>query len=119
LANKVVSSGATIPPWNGANLDGATVAVGGFGPCGVPQTLIDMLVETESAKNLTLVALDVGTDKRGVGKLISQGKVKRMIAAYVGENSIFRDLYFSGEMDVELTPMGTIVQRLRAGGMGK
>ena len=56
------------------NLDGATVAVGGFGPCGVPQTWIDALVETESAQNLTLIALDVGTDDRGVGKLLRAGK---------------------------------------------
>lgn len=100
------------------DLDGATVAVGGFGPTGLPETWIDALCRHATAQNLTVVSLDVGTDDRGVGRLIRAGKVRRVVAAYVGENDRFAERYFGGQLRVELTPMGTIAQRLRAAGMG-
>lgn len=102
----------------GLNLEGAMVAVGGFGLGGVPETLIEALSQNESAKDLTLISLTAGTDDRGVGQLIKTGKVRRMIAAYVGENKVFENLYFNGKLEVELTPMGTIAQRLQCAGAG-
>lgn len=102
----------------GLDLQGAMVAVGGFGLGGVPETLIEALSQNDNAKDLTVISLTAGTDDRGVGQLIKTGKVRRMIAAYVGENKVFEKLYFTGKLEVELTPMGTIAQRLQCGGAG-
>lgn len=102
----------------GLNLEGATVAVGGFGLGGVPETLLHALSQNDSAKDLTVVSLTAGTCDKGVGQLIAAGKVKRLIAAYVGENKVLERDYFAGKLQVELTPMGTIAQRLRSAGMG-
>ena len=104
---------------DGLDLEGATVAVGGFGLGGVPETLLEALSQHDSAKDLTVISLTAGTDDLGVGKLMKSGKVARLIAAYVGENRIFEEKYFNGKIQVELTPMGTIAQRLRSAGMGK
>jgi acyl CoA:acetate/3-ketoacid CoA transferase alpha subunit len=103
---------------DGLPLEGVTVAVGGFGLGGVPETLLEALSQNARAKDLTVVSLTAGTDHHGVGQLIQAGKVRKLIAAYVGENKTFEHDYFSGKIQVELTPMGTIAQRLRSAGMG-
>lgn len=103
----------------GLDLEGATVAVGGFGLGGVPETLLEAMSQNKSAKDLTVVSLTAGTDDLGVGQLIKAGKVRRLVAAYVGENRILERDYFQGKLQLELTPMGTIAQRLRSAGMGK
>jgi acyl CoA:acetate/3-ketoacid CoA transferase alpha subunit len=103
----------------GLNLNGVTVAVGGFGLGGVPETLLEALSQNDNAKDLTVISLTAGTDDLGVGQLIKAGKVKRLLAAYVGENRILEREYFTGRLQVELTPMGTIAQRLRSAGMGR
>lgn len=103
---------------SGLNLEGAMVAVGGFGLGGVPETLIEALSQSEKAKDLTVISLTAGTEDKGVGQLIKAGKVKRLIAAYVGENKVLEHNYFNGKLEVELTPMGTIAQKLQCGGAG-
>ena len=103
----------------GMDLANATVAVGGFGLGGIPETLITALSQHESAHHLTLISLTAGTDTQGAGKLLAvTGKVHKLIAAYVGENKVLEQAYFGGSLQVELTPMGTIAERLRAGGAG-
>lgn len=92
---------------------------GGFGLGGVPETLLEALSVNDAAKDLTIVSLTAGTDDLGVGQLIKAGKVRRLIAAYVGENRILERDYFDGKLQVELTPMGTIAQKLKSAGMGK
>jgi hypothetical protein len=115
--SKVVSSAKAA--LQGINLKGATIAVGGFGLGGIPETLITAVVENDTAQNLTIVSLTAGTDTQGTGKILSSGKVRRLLAAYVGENKYLEQEYFGGNLQVELTPMGTIAERLRAGGAGK
>ena len=97
--------------------DGATVCVGGFGVCGIPENLIDAVKQVGS-KNLTCVSNNAGLDKAGLGILLQSGQVKRMISSYVGENKHFENLYLTGQLEVELTPQGTLAERLRAGGAG-
>ncbi|CAE8618759.1 unnamed protein product [Polarella glacialis] len=97
--------------------DGATVCVGGFGVCGIPENLI-AAIERKGVKNLTAVSNNAGVDNFGLGILLRSGQVKRMIASYVGENKKFEELYLSGQLEVELTPQGTLAERLRAGGAG-
>ncbi len=97
--------------------DGATIALGGFGLCGIPENLIDALAKTGS-KNLTCVSNNAGVDGFGIGKLLANRQVKKMISSYVGENKLFEQLLLSGELEVELTPQGTLAEKLRAGGAG-
>ena len=97
--------------------DGALLAVGGFGLCGVPQDLIDALHEKDT-KDLTVVTNNCGIDGDGLGILLPDHKISRVIASYVGENKEFARQYLSGELELELTPQGTIAERLRAGGVG-
>jgi len=103
---------------DGLPLEGVTIAVGGFGLGGVPETLLQALSQNVRARDLTVISLTAGTDELGVGQLIRAGKVRRLIAAYVGENRILERDYFAGKLQVELTPMGTIAQRLKSAGMG-
>ena len=97
--------------------DGHTLAVGGFGLCGIPEALIVALKET-GAKNLTCISNNAGVDGFGLGLLLETKQIKKMISSYVGENKEFERQYLSGELEVELTPQGTLAEKLRAGGAG-
>ncbi|MFI0350043.1 CoA transferase subunit A [Actinomadura sp. 9N407] len=95
----------------------ASLAVGGFGLCGIPETLI-RAVHHQGAGELRLVSNNCGVDGRGLGILLASGRVARVTASYVGENKEFARQYLAGELEVELIPQGTLAERLRAGGMG-
>ena len=97
--------------------DGATILMGGFGLCGIPENLI-AAVRRKGTKNLTIVSNNAGVDDFGIGLLLQQRQVKKMISTYVGENKLFEQLVLSGELEVELNPQGTLSERLRAGGAG-
>jgi len=97
--------------------DGATLCVGGFGLCGIPENLL-AAIKRKGVTGLTAVSNNAGVDDFGLGLLLQSKQVKRMIASYVGENKLFEQQYLSGELEVELTPQGTLAERLRAGGAG-
>jgi 3-oxoacid CoA-transferase subunit A len=97
--------------------DGATILMGGFGLCGIPENLI-AAVRRKEVKDLTIVSNNAGVDDFGIGVLLQQRQVKKMISTYVGENKLFEQLVLSGELQVELNPQGTLSERLRAGGAG-
>uniref|UniRef100_A0A673GRG3 Succinyl-CoA:3-ketoacid-coenzyme A transferase n=1 Tax=Sinocyclocheilus rhinocerous TaxID=307959 RepID=A0A673GRG3_9TELE len=97
--------------------NGATILVGGFGLCGIPENLINSLLKT-GVKSLTAVSNNAGVDDFGLGLLLRTKQIKRMISSYVGENVEFERQYLSGELEVELTPQGTLAERIRAGGAG-
>lgn len=97
--------------------DGATILVGGFGLCGIPEHLIAAL-KRKDTKNLTIVSNNCGVDDYGLGILLANQQIKKMVASYVGENKIFEKQFLSGELEVELTPQGTLAERIRAGGAG-
>ncbi len=97
--------------------DHQVLAVGGFGLCGIPEALIDALKET-GVKNLTCISNNAGVDDFGLGKLLQTKQIKKMISSYVGENKEFERQYLNGELEVELTPQGTLAEKLRSGGAG-
>ena len=97
--------------------DGATILLGGFGLCGIPENLIDAL-RRKGSKNLTLVSNNAGVDDFGIGLLLQTRQVKKMIASYVGENKTFEKLALNKEIEVELNPQGTLAERIRCGGAG-
>jgi 3-oxoacid CoA-transferase subunit A len=97
--------------------DGATLAVGGFGLCGVPIKLIDAILE-RGPRNLTTISNNCGVDDQALGVLLYAGRITRTISSFVGGNKELARLYLSGELEVELTPQGTLAERLRAGGTG-
>jgi 3-oxoacid CoA-transferase subunit A len=97
--------------------DGASLAVGGFGLAGIPWFLIEALLD-QGATDLTIVSNNCGVDGAGLGLLLEAGRISRVIASYVGENKEFARQYLAGELTVELTPQGTLAERLRAGGSG-
>ncbi|MDT4910912.1 MAG: 3-oxoacid CoA-transferase subunit [Pseudonocardiales bacterium] len=97
--------------------DGASLAVGGFGLSGIPWTLIDALVE-HGATDLSVVSNNCGVEGAGLGVLLELGRIRRVTASYVGENKEFARQFLAGELEVELTPQGTLAERLRAGGCG-
>ncbi len=97
--------------------DGATILMGGFGLCGIPENLI-AAVRRKGAKDLTIVSNNAGIDGFGIGILLQNRQVKKMVSTYVGENKLFEQLVLSGELEVELNPQGTLAERLRAGGAG-
>uniref|UniRef100_A0A3Q4ACC4 Succinyl-CoA:3-ketoacid-coenzyme A transferase n=1 Tax=Mola mola TaxID=94237 RepID=A0A3Q4ACC4_MOLML len=97
--------------------NGATILVGGFGLCGIPENLINSLLKT-GVKGLTAVSNNAGVDNFGLGLLLQTKQIKRMISSYVGENAEFERQYLAGELEVELTPQGTLAERIRAGGAG-
>lgn len=97
---------------------GSSILFGGFGLCGIPEKLIDGLVEREDIKDLTVISNNAGVDNFGLGKLLKQKKISKVIGSYVGENSEFVQQYLNGELTVELTPQGTLAERIRAGGAG-
>jgi len=97
--------------------DGQTLAVGGFGLCGIPEALI-AAVKDLGAKNLTAISNNAGVDNFGLGILLVTRQVKKMISSYVGENKEFERQYLAGELELEFTPQGTLAEKLRAGGCG-
>jgi 3-oxoacid CoA-transferase subunit A len=97
--------------------DGATLAVGGFGLCGVPIVLIDALLE-QGARDLTTISNNCGVDDQALGVLLYAGRISKTISSFVGGNKELARLYLTGQMEVELTPQGTLAERLRAGGTG-
>ncbi|MFL9923897.1 CoA transferase subunit A [Herbaspirillum lusitanum] len=97
--------------------DGQTVAVGGFGLCGIPEALIAALRDS-GVQNLTAISNNAGVDGFGLGQLLSTRQIKKMIASYVGENKEFERQYLAGELELEFTPQGTLAEKLRAGGAG-
>ncbi len=97
--------------------DGATIMMGGFGLCGIPENLIDAL-HARGTRNLTAVSNNAGVDDFGLGVLLQSRQVTKMIATYVGENKEFERQFLAGEIEVELVPQGTFAERLRAGGAG-
>ncbi|MGE0813903.1 MAG: CoA transferase subunit A [Vicinamibacterales bacterium] len=97
--------------------DGATIMMGGFGVCGVPEHLIAAL-HRRGVKDLTIVSNNAGTDDHGVGVLLRARQIRKMISTYVGENREFERQYLQGEIEVELVPQGTFSERIRAGGAG-
>lgn len=114
MINKIVSSAdeavKDIP-------SGATLAVGGFGLCGIPENLIAALLKS-GVKDLTCYSNNAGVDDFGLGLLLANKQIKKMISSYVGENGEFERQFLSGELEVELTPQGTLAERMRAGGAG-
>jgi 3-oxoacid CoA-transferase subunit A len=97
--------------------DGMTLAVGGFGLCGIPEALIEA-VRASGAKDLTVISNNAGVDGFGLGRLLETRQVRKMISSYVGENKEFERQYLSGELELEFTPQGTLAEKLRAGGAG-
>lgn len=97
--------------------DGMTLAVGGFGLCGVPFLLIEALRDV-GRRNLTVVSNNMGIDGKGLGLLLENGQVSKVLSSYVGENKEFARQYLAGELEVEFNPQGTLAERLRAGGAG-
>ena len=97
--------------------DGATILLGGFGLCGIPENLIAAL-RRKDTKDLTLVSNNAGVDDFGIGLLLQSKQVKKMIASYVGENKLFEQLALKKEIEVELNPQGTLAERIRCGGAG-
>lgn len=97
--------------------DGQTVAVGGFGLCGIPEQLI-LALRDSGVKGLTAVSNNAGVDGWGLGLLLETRQIRKMISSYVGENKEFERQYLSGELELEFTPQGTLAERMRAGGAG-
>lgn len=97
--------------------DGCTLLVGGFGLCGVPETLIEALVR-KGVKNLTTVSNNAGVDDFGLGRLLYAGQIRKHIGSYVGENKHFEQMVLNGKVELELNPQGTLAERIRAAGAG-
>lgn len=97
--------------------DGQTLAVGGFGLCGIPEALIAALRDS-GVKNLTVISNNAGVDGFGLGQLLSTRQIRKMISSYVGENKEFERQFLAGELELEFTPQGTLAEKLRAGGAG-
>jgi 3-oxoacid CoA-transferase subunit A len=112
--DKVVSSAAEAVADIGS---GSTIAVGGFGLCGIPSVLIEAL-HAAGVGDLEAVSNNAGVDDWGLGRLLADGRLRRMVSSYVGENKEFARQYLAGELEVELTPQGTLAERMRAGGSG-
>jgi 3-oxoacid CoA-transferase subunit A len=97
--------------------DGMTVMSGGFGLCGIPETLI-LAIRDSGVTGLTVVSNNAGIDGAGLGLLLETRQIRKMISSYVGENKLFAELYLSGELELEFNPQGTLAERIRAGGAG-
>ena len=102
---------------DGLLFDGMFIAAGGFGLCGIPELLLDALLE-EGTKDLTFASNNAGVDDFGIGILLQSKQVKKIISSYVGENAEFMRQYLSGELELEFNPQGTLAERMRAGGCG-
>ena len=101
----------------GVMKDGMIVMSGGFGLCGIPETLIEAVRQT-GVKELTVISNNAGVDGAGLGVLLESGQIRKMISSYVGENKMFAQLYLSGRLELEFNPQGTLAERIRAGGAG-
>jgi 3-oxoacid CoA-transferase subunit A len=97
--------------------DGMTIMAGGFGLCGIPDSLI-LAIRDAGVKNLTFVSNNAGIDGAGLGVLLETRQIKKMISSYVGENKTFMQQYLAGELEIEFNPQGTLAERIRAGGAG-
>src|SRR6201990_2615285 len=97
--------------------DGMTIMAGGFGLCGIPETLI-LAIRDSGVKNLTVVSNNAGIDGVGLGVLLDTHQIRKMISSYVGENKTFAKQYLAGELEIEFNPQGTLAERIRAGGAG-
>jgi len=97
--------------------DGATLMAGGFGLCGIPENLIQAIFR-RGTRGLTVISNNCGIDGKGLGILLANGQVRKMVSSYVGENKTFERLFLEGKLEVELTPQGTLAERIRAGGAG-
>lgn len=114
MSNKIYTSAETA--LEGLK-DGMTLLVGGFGLCGIPENLI-LALQKSGAKDLTCVSNNAGVDDFGLGLLLQTRQIKKMISSYVGENKLFAEQFLSGALEVELTPQGTLAEKIRAGGAG-
>jgi 3-oxoacid CoA-transferase subunit A len=114
--NKVVSSAKAALKRAGVR-DGMTILAGGFGLCGIPENLIDALVELK-VKDLTVISNNCGVDDFGLGRLLATRQIRKMVASYVGENATFERQYLDGTLELEFVPQGTFAERIRAGGAG-
>ncbi len=101
----------------GLLFDGMTIAAGGFGLCGIPETLIEA-IKLSGVKGITVVSNNAGVDNFGLGKLLHTRQIAKMISSYVGENAEFERQYLAGELEIEFAPQGTLAERMRAGGAG-
>src|ERR1700734_1984725 len=101
----------------GVMRDGMVVMSGGFGLCGIPETLIEAIKKT-GVQGLTVISNNAGVDGIGLGILLESGQIRKMISSYVGENKTFAQLYLSGKLELEFNPQGTLAERIRAGGAG-
>jgi 3-oxoacid CoA-transferase subunit A len=115
MSKKIFPSAAAA--LEGIARDDLLIAAGGFGLCGIPERLIDALVES-GVKGLTVASNNAGIDGEGLGKLLRTRQIKKMISSYVGENKEFERQYLAGELQVEFSPQGTLAERMRAGGAG-
>ena len=113
--NKIYSSAQSA--LQGLVEDGMTLAVGGFGLCGIPEALIGALLDT-GKRDLTVISNNAGVDGFGLGQLLATRQIRKMISSYVGENKEFERQYLAGELELEFTPQGTLAEKLRAGGAG-
>ncbi|ALE90955.1 MULTISPECIES: CoA transferase subunit A [Pseudomonas] len=113
--NKIYSSAESA--LQGLVEDGMTLAVGGFGLCGIPEALIAALRDT-GKRELTVISNNAGVDGFGLGQLLTTRQIRKMISSYVGENKEFERQYLAGELELEFTPQGTLAEKLRAGGAG-
>ncbi len=102
---------------DGVLKDGMVIMAGGFGLCGIPEHLITA-IKNSGVKDLTFISNNCGVDDFGLGILLANGQVKKMISSYVGENKLFERLYLDGKLELELNPQGTLAERIRAGGAG-
>jgi 3-oxoacid CoA-transferase subunit A len=115
MINKLYPSAAAA--LEGVVSDGMTLAVGGFGLCGIPEALITALRDS-GVKNLTAISNNAGVDQFGLGLLLQTRQIRKMVSSYVGETKEFERQYLSGELELEFTPQGTLAEKLRAGGAG-
>src|SRR5918997_955155 len=95
--------------------DGMTIMCGGFGPCGIPETLI-LAIRDSGAKDLTFISNNAGVDGAGLGLLLETRQIRKMVSSYVGENKLFAQQYLAGDLELEFNPQGTLAERIRAGG---
>ena len=115
MSGKVVKDAAAAV--EGVLFDGMTIMAGGFGLCGIPEHLI-AAIRASGVKDLTVISNNCGVDGFGLGLLLENGQIRKMISSYVGENKLFEQLYLSGELELEFNPQGTLAERIRAGGAG-
>ncbi|MDO8297512.1 MAG: CoA transferase subunit A [Caulobacter sp.] len=115
MADKIATD--AVEALSGLLFDGMTIMAGGFGLCGIPENLIAAIRES-GVKDLTVVSNNCGVDGFGLGILLENRQIRKMVSSYVGENKLFEQLYLSGELELEFNPQGTLAERIRAGGAG-